>query len=395
MFEADARRSRRGTCVCVVHRIVTSRYLPLRVLALPLAVVWLPALVLAYGAAEPMSLGPQTSAVGPASTRERLRQLGAMIVSDPRRAPDAIPELKSILGADPLSAEAHMLLGMAYRALGTFEMRSEAVAELRQAIALQPSLAPARWHLAGVYLDMNRPERAKSELETALAQSPGQPQYLARLAEATRRLGQPQRAVDMARQALATDPSAREARRHLALALLDLGRREESVSEFERLISLGNTDPEVYLTLGATYLDVGQIDAGLKTLVQAALALPDRPDVRVQLARAYRLRGSLADAEAQLSIPVPASTAIQAPLFYQRVLADLSVERGLIRLAQGRPNDAIVSWRQAIEADPNHEAAHRHLAETYRQQGQAATARDHEARADAIRRKTPPKPVVP
>ena len=47
---------------------------------------------------------------------------------------DDVIALKRVLGDDPKSVEAHVLLGLAYRGLGTQEMLAEAVAELRQAL---------------------------------------------------------------------------------------------------------------------------------------------------------------------------------------------------------------------------------------------------------------------
>src|SRR5687768_6910553 len=77
-------------------------------------------------------------ATGP--VRERLNRVGSDLFSPTPHPAEAIKELKAILAVAPDSAEAHMLLGIAYRAQGTPELMGEAVAELRQAIALSPEL---------------------------------------------------------------------------------------------------------------------------------------------------------------------------------------------------------------------------------------------------------------
>src|SRR5215207_1065671 len=56
-----------------------------------------------------------TAQAPPASTRERINRIGADLFSASPHAPAAIAELKTILAAEPGSAEAHLLLGLAYR----------------------------------------------------------------------------------------------------------------------------------------------------------------------------------------------------------------------------------------------------------------------------------------
>ena len=72
-------------------------------------------------------------------------------------------ELKQILALDPRSADAHMLLGIAYSTWGSRELKGEAIGEFRQALDLNPRLAEVRFYLARLYLDLGRPaERARS-----------------------------------------------------------------------------------------------------------------------------------------------------------------------------------------------------------------------------------------
>ena len=52
----------------------------------------------------------------------------------------AIGQFKKAVSLDPQSADAHMLLGYAYRVQGRYELLGEAKAELRQALALDPTL---------------------------------------------------------------------------------------------------------------------------------------------------------------------------------------------------------------------------------------------------------------
>src|SRR5437762_14129325 len=76
--------------------------------------------------------------------RDRLARISADLFSASPHLTDDVRELKELLAADTSNAQAHMLLGIAYRGLGSQEMMSEAIAELRQAIALSPEFVPAR-----------------------------------------------------------------------------------------------------------------------------------------------------------------------------------------------------------------------------------------------------------
>ena len=88
------------------------------------------------------------------------------------KAEQAIRECKAVLAADPRSAPAHMLLGLAYLAQGSNAMIAEAKAELQQALDLDPELLWARFYLARLYLDQGLSEKAQEQLERGLKQQP-------------------------------------------------------------------------------------------------------------------------------------------------------------------------------------------------------------------------------
>src|ERR1017187_4311126 len=83
------------------------------------------------------------------------------------RVEQAIRECKVVLAADPRSAPAHMLLGLAYLAQRSSAMMGEAKAELQQALDLDPELLWARFYLARLYLDLGLSEKAQEQLERA------------------------------------------------------------------------------------------------------------------------------------------------------------------------------------------------------------------------------------
>src|SRR3982751_37740 len=94
------------------------------------------AVMVALSLLAPPSVSAQVSAPSnpsKAPLQERLSRVRTDLFSSSPHLDDDIRELKEILGLEPRSVEAHVLLGIAYRGLGTQEMLAEAIAELRQA----------------------------------------------------------------------------------------------------------------------------------------------------------------------------------------------------------------------------------------------------------------------
>jgi len=137
------------------------------------------------------------------------------------------------------------------------------------------------------------------------------------------------------------------------------------------------------VSLGYRYISRTE---ALASLEQGSRIDPSRPEVRVQLARAYRLKGMLVRAEQQLKLARPASGATMgASLFqHQRVEFDFYVEQGLLRLQQKQFQAAADAFRKVLDMDPNHGPAHRHLAEVYLSQGSYKRAAEHAARAATL-----------
>jgi tetratricopeptide (TPR) repeat protein len=331
----------------------------------------------------PAQVSPAPAQPG-GSVDDRLTAIRTRLLAGTARVEDVIVELKGILGGNPQSAMAHILLGYAYVQQGSPDMLGEAVAEFRQALDIAPALVAARFYLARAYLDLSQPGRAKEEMSIALAQMPRQPEFLALLGEAERQLGDAAQAVDITQQSLAIDPAFAQARYYLSLALLDLQRQPEAILQLEHLAKAGASIPSVYFTLGSTYLANGRIDDALAALNQGIRLGPAKPDVRIQLAQVYRLKGMLTEADAQLDAAFAPDVSIPASAAYQRLEADFNIERGLIRLQQDRLDEAVAAFRKSLDMDPERGPAHRYLAEIYVRQKRFKQASEHATRADEL-----------
>lgn len=315
---------------------------------------------------------------------QRLSIVAQDLFSTTPRVDADIAELKAVLAGDPKSAQAHMLLGIAYRTKASPDLMGEAVGELRQAIDLDPSLVPARLYLAHLYLDLGRPERARDELQTALTQLPNQPQFQALLAECQRQLGKPDVALDLAGQALQAQPSLAEARYYQGLALYDLKRRDEAIRAFEQVLQDGGRRPEVYTSLGKAYLEAGRTDDAIGSLTKAVKLNPSLAAPMIPLARAYREKGELGRADAALKTvrSLVGTGAVSGA--EQQVQRDLYFEEGVLRLKQAQLEPAAQALRKALDADPTYGPGYRYLAEVYLRQGLYSRAQDQATRAEKL-----------
>lgn len=307
-------------------------------------------------------------AAAPPSMQGRLDRVKADLYSRTDRLDENVKELKQILAVDPRSAEAHMLLGIAYSTQGSKELKGEAIGEFRQALDLNPRLVQVRFFLAHLYLDLGRAARAREELEAGLAQTPGNPEFLALLGEAERRAKNPRRAVDMTRQALQADPSFAPARYYLGLALLDAGQRDEGIQELEQVVRAGAPVADAYLSLGSAYNEAGRTSEAIETLTQGLRVNPASSPLHIALARAYRAKGMLEKADAQLTLGKPKRTALSdsSDYPYQQVDVDFHLEQGMVKLQRGQLAAAADAFTKVLALEPAHEAATRELAEVNR-----------------------------
>jgi tetratricopeptide (TPR) repeat protein len=318
-----------------------------------------------------MAAAVQTDAAK-AALPERMKKVRDDFFKGATTLPNLVRELKEILAIDPGQAEAHMLLGIAYHGMASPDLAGEAVAELRQAIALAPDLAVARMYLGLVYRDLGRLERAREEFETALKQEPGNPQFLAVLGETERRLKNLDRAEQLLRQALQGGQPFPQARYYLGLTLFDRGQRDAGMSELESLLKAGSKAPDLYLNLGVMCLETKRVDRAIEILNDGLRMHGERSDMRIPLARAYRIKGQLDMAAHHLNLAAEQTKNAQdSPFSSERQAAfDLYVELGSLKQSQGELTRAAGYFQKALDIDPNHAETKQRLAEVKRRLAQ-------------------------
>jgi tetratricopeptide (TPR) repeat protein len=296
----------------------------------------------------------------------------------------AIRECKGVLAADPRSAPAHMLLGLAYLAQRSPAMVAEAKAELQQSLDLNPELLWARFYLARLYLDQGLTEKAQEQLERGLKQSPGLPHFLSLLGEVRRKLGDPAASLELNRKALEADATMTPAHYFLALAYLDLKQEQAAMAELEKAIHSPSVTPEMYNSLASLYIKKQQF-AEAEDFCRKAIALdPSRPDAYLNLARVYNAQHASDRALEALRAALPEGKEFPVTEYYQGLQADIAVERGAAYTAKKMYAPAIDEYARALDFDPRRAAIHRRLTELYRQTGDPARAAQHTKDADKL-----------
>lgn len=296
----------------------------------------------------------------------------------------AVKELHALLAVDPDLAEAHLLLGLVHAGRGTAEMRAEAAAEFRQALAADPTLLPARYYLARTYMELGLLERAAEESRLLVEAAPRSAQFIATLADVERRRGRPADAETLCRRALDLEPGFVEARYTLGLALFDLERPTDAIREIEQAVRAGLDVAEAHVSLGRIYLAVGRADAAIPQLTLGVAKGPAQPEALLALARAYRIERRLPEANAALDRVLPPGAVMEASARFDALESDILIERGLIRLAEKRPADARRLLEQARADRPGSVDVHRALAQAYRALGRESDARASDREAERL-----------
>jgi tetratricopeptide (TPR) repeat protein len=204
------------------------------------------------------------------------------------------------------------------------------------------------------------------------------PSALEGLATGMRKIGQPDRAMTCANEWLlrATSP-ADKAEAHLGrgLALAMKGQAPEAALDYRAALVLVPGHPEARLRL-AEFLTRDDPMEALALFRALDAERPDRPEVRLGIARCLRQLGDLA-----------AAGVVIEPLVGTRPDdPDVLTEAGALALDRGRPADAEGLLGRAVEKAPDRRMPNVQLLRCYQEQGkqaEAETIRERLVRIDA------------
>jgi len=275
--------------------------------------------------------------------------------------------LEQAIAADPKNAEAHYLLGSVFYAFGDDPKASD---EAQKAVTLDDS--KAEYHLllgnslsglldaAGMFKKMSLARQIKSEFERAVAENPKSTAARTALAEFYAQApsiigGSNDKAMDQARQVAAID--AVEGHYAMATVYFDQKKLAEAEQEYKAAIAADPTRARSYADLGFLYIAEkkdSEAPALFKRAVEAdANYLPGYFGV----ARTDLLAGQNLD---------------EAERFFKKYLtrwpdegdpswANTHWRLGQVYEKQGRKDQAVAEWQEALKLAPGYKPAQESL----------------------------------
>ena len=320
----------------------------------------------------------------------------------------AIEAFSGALALKNGSMLAHLKRGDTYRRRGEYV---DALRDLRQAAALDPT-APQPVELLGdVNSAMGRYERAAQEYERYLLLDDRAARVFYKLAVAHFRGGQPAKAIDPLRKAVSLDDHLPEAhyllgmclraqkrndqalsaltravslntafiaaREELADLYAERGQRREGIEQLEAIAALEPSRPERLVNVGLIYARMGRPDAAIVTLGRAAERFPDTPAVYAALGRVWL---DVAATEGDTGALSKALEALQAIANRTDATSETLSLYGRALLLAGETARAERVLQQAVGRAPVDPLAYRYLADAARQLRHADVAADAAAR---------------
>lgn len=293
------------------------------------------------------------------------------------RKKDAEVELNQVAILEPANAALALTLAQALEDLGRLEIAAEVLSEWEDSAELDTQ---GLWFLADLYYRLELPDEALRVLEKFAESTPRDSRIGLRRGEIYLLGAKPEEALAAFQKVARAEPNRASAYYGLGRAWQlkqDLSAAREFAAKALEL-EPGNPD---YLQLLGTICDArGESEEALRYL-EWAVELPGAPSsVYFDLGNAYRRAGDLLKAQ-------------QALNHYRKVYSDKRLResnlttltnQGLSEFGQSAILQAESTFKQALEIDPNHWAAHLNLTKIYLVLGNHASAYEHLQKMQAL-----------
>lgn len=265
--------------------------------------------------------------------------------------------------AHPRDPRPYYMRATVYQKLGKL---TEAEADLRAALRLEPRLYDVRAELAAILTNGGRAAEAEELLAGVVRERPEHYEAWFNLGVARDALSRFADAVEAYRRAARLKPQDADVRVLLATALRRAGRLDEAVAVAKEAVTLAPDDGEAHLNLGLLLVERKQLDEAAAELTAATRLKPELP-------KAWRWLGIT-----QMKRNQPAAAIVALQKAQQlKPSAEVLTELGLAQRKQGSVAEAERSFRMALDVDPRYHAARVHWLYTL-----AATNRCPEVRKE-------------
>jgi tetratricopeptide (TPR) repeat protein len=317
----------------------------------------------------------QASKMDPASTVAAY-QLG-LVLSRLERVPEAIPLLQRAADANPGQAEILINLGMA---LCLAQRAKDAVPLLQRAVTLEPNNVTAHQDLAVADIQLSQLDDAIVQLRAALKLSPDASQLRYNLGYALKMQDDVASAIPELEAAEKLNAAAPEAPYLLGVLYMQAGRYEDAARELSASLKLRSDNGDGWATLGSVYSRLDRLPEAVSALREAIRQSPMQADPHLTLAAVLAKQNQGAEASEERR---KAAELMRAHMNSQR--AEVSTNSANSLLANGKVDEAIADYREALSFDPNYAEAHEGLAKALGRQGKAMEAATEREKATALR----------
>jgi tetratricopeptide (TPR) repeat protein len=292
-------------------------------------------------------------------------QLG-LVLSRLDRVEEAIPLLQRAADANPKQADVLTNLGMAL-CLG--QKAKDAVPYLQRAVSLEPDNVTARQNLAVADIQLSQIDDAIVQLRAALQLAPDASQLHYNLGYALKMQDDAAGAIPELETAEKQNPTAPEAPYLLGVLYMQAGRYADAERELSASLKLRPENGDGWATLGSVYSKLEKLPEAVSALREAIRQSPMQADPHLTLAAVLAKQGQPAEATEERR---KAADLMRIHMNSQR--AEVSTHSGDSLLANGKVDDAIADYREALSFDPNYVGAHEGLARALEREGKALEA---------------------
>ena len=200
----------------------------------------------------------------------------------------AIAELKEALEINPNDAKAHYNLGVAYDTKGMYD---EAMAEYRKVIEINPNDADAHCNLGTAYGTKGMYDKAVVEFKRATKINPNDAKAHHNLGVAYDMEGMDDEAIAEYKKALEINPDYAETHCSLGVAYYEKGMYDEAIAEFKKALEINPNYFEAHYGLGVAHYEKGVYDRAIAEFKRAIKINPSYAKTHYNLAVAYYYEG--------------------------------------------------------------------------------------------------------
>jgi protein O-GlcNAc transferase len=290
--------------------------------------------------------------------------------------PAAIPLFEKAVAADPANAEVQANYGMA---LTQVQRAKDAVSHLQQAVKLAPNMVTAHQDLAAAYIQLNQLDDAVAQLRIAIQLAPDSPQLHYNLGVAFKMQDDSVSAIPELETAEKQNPSGSEAPYLLGVLYMQTGRYDDAARELDKSLKLQPQNGDGWATLGSVYAKLDKLTEATSALQEAIRQIPEQPDPHLTLATVLVKQGRSAEATAERK---KAAELMRTNMNRQR--AEVATHSANSLLQNGKVDDAVAQFREALSYNADYAEAHRGLAAALERQGHAAEANTERQKAQSL-----------